>query len=308
MSAVAPGAVDVLLGLGLDIAWKVSVPLGLGLVASLLPGTAAARHLRLSLALAATPVVAFAVVVARGSDAAWTVGAPAWPLVAWAVGALVVTTDLALGLRALATLPTLPSPAGLERCALVGSPLTAGWWRPRIIVPCDFDTWPREAREAALAHERAHIRRADWLAHVGAWLLGAGLWFHPLAALARRRLAVLAECAADDEVLAEGHDATTYAALLLRVGRPGPAAGLGLGPSVVGIRVRRLLAANPAARSGRGSIGWFVACLVAVVWWTAGAAAWSAPEPTCRPGLEPLPLVDPTPVPWSPAWSSPSSR
>ncbi|MEQ1570763.1 MAG: M56 family metallopeptidase [Myxococcota bacterium] len=303
---VAPGALDVAVGLALDVGWKVSVPLAIGLAASALPGTAAARHQRLALSLAAAPVVAAVVVAARGADAAWAVGAPTWPLWLWAAGAAVGLVELGWSLWALRALPTTRASGAdaLEVCSAVTGPMTAGWWRPRIFVPPDFDAWPAADRAAALAHERAHVRRGDWLVHVAARLLGAVLWFHPLAALARRRLALLAECAADDEVLAQGHDPVTYAELLLRLGRPGRVAALALGRSVVGVRVRRLLrgAGGPTA-SGRGAAALVVGCLAAATWCTADLAAWRAPAPieTCGPRAPFLPTY------WSPTWSRPYS-
>ncbi len=293
---VGVGGLDVAVGLLAELAVKITVPLALGLGASLLPGTAAARHLRLATAVASVPVLVVATALARGGDAAFVVGAPAWPLAAWSVGAGVVLARLGLGLRAVRRLPATPGPDGLEVCAEVQAPVTAGWRRPRILVPIDFARWSPADRAAALAHERAHVRRADWLVHVGAWVIGAACWFHPLAALARARLALLAECAADDEVLAQGHDPATYAAMLLRLGRPGPAVALSLGRSTVGVRVRRLLGPR-AARGTSAAPVLLVAALVAVTGAVAPAAAWHAPAPvaTCGPprAWTPLPPPDP---------------
>lgn len=282
---VGPGTLDVALGLAAEIALKVTVPLALGLAASHLPGSAAARHLRLALALASVPVLAAATVALRGDDAAFTAGGPVWPLAGWLLGAGLVGGGLLVGLWRLHRLPTTRTPEGLEVVAGLESPATAGWWRPRILVPAGFAEWPAPARSAALAHERAHVRRRDWAVHVAAGLLGATLWFHPLAAIALRRLALLAECAADDEVIALGHDPAGYAELLLRLGRSAPTVALPLGPSAVGIRVRRLLAGVSPGRPSAARASVVAAVLAASVAATAPRAAWHAPAPVdgCSP-------------------------
>jgi hypothetical protein len=310
---VGPAGLDIAAGLALDVVLKVSVPLAVGLLASALPGSAASRHARLTLALGAVPVVAVATAAARGSDAALT-DAPQWPLVVWALGAAFGLTYLLRSVVALGRLPVIPTHDGLERCALLRSPMTAGWLRPRVLVPLDFDAWTPTHRAAALAHERAHVQRRDWLVQTCVWALGAILWFHPLMALARRRLALLAECAADDAVLAQGHDPVPYAELLVRLGHPGPVGGLALGPSMVGVRVRHLLADRPR----QGASVW---PLVAGALLTAAAtpsvaalAPWSAPAPIagCSPGpagpdAEATEVWSDDPLPWSETWSDFSS-
>lgn len=299
---VGPDLLDVAVGLATEFAVKATVPLAAGLFASHLPGSAAARHQRLALAVGAVPLLGVATLVARGGDAAFGTDAPLWPLVGWALGALALLVHLAAGLWALRRLPTAPRPDGLESCAALSTPITAGWWRPRILVPSGFDGWPAAARSAALAHERAHVRRRDWPVHVAAWVLGAALWFHPLAHLARRRLALLAECAADDEVLAEGHEPSAFAELLLRTASPAPGAALALGPSVVGIRVRRVLGRAPRGRASAASALVAATLLAALAGATARTAPWHAPEPVadCAPSAAPTDFLPHPLDPWSP--------
>jgi beta-lactamase regulating signal transducer with metallopeptidase domain len=62
----------------------------------------------------------------------------------------------------------------------VAGPLTCGIVRPAILLPEDAQRWPRQDVDRALAHELAHIARADVLVHGLARLVCAAYWFHPL--------------------------------------------------------------------------------------------------------------------------------
>src|SRR6266481_704752 len=85
----------------------------------------------------------------------------------------------------------------------ISVPLTAGFIHPRILLPADWESWEPSKLDAVLAHERTHIRRADWAIAVLAGLNRCIYWFHPLAWRLERRLAALAELACDDSVLLE---------------------------------------------------------------------------------------------------------
>ena len=52
----------------------------------------------------------------------------------------------------------------LREVADLGSPATAGWRRPVILVPPDWRDWDASERRAVLAHELAHIIRGDYAA------------------------------------------------------------------------------------------------------------------------------------------------
>jgi beta-lactamase regulating signal transducer with metallopeptidase domain len=99
----------------------------------------------------------------------------------------------------------------------VGSPLSWGLRKPLIVID------PRSAATAApaavLAHELAHIARRDWPVLLGARVLLALYWWHPLMYLLFRTLQDDTECAADDRVLAAGVPASDYAHTLLTVSR-----------------------------------------------------------------------------------------
>ena len=62
----------------------------------------------------------------------------------------------------------------------IASPLTAGIWRPMVLVPAALITgMPPQLLEALLAHELAHIRRHDYLLNLLQNVIEALLFFHP---------------------------------------------------------------------------------------------------------------------------------
>ena len=85
-----------------------------------------------------------------------------------------------------------------------------------IVIPPRF---AGAAREAAQAHESAHVRRRDPLTQFAARLACAVWWFHPLAWIILRRILLEQEKACDDAVLAAGVDEVFYADLLLATAR-----------------------------------------------------------------------------------------
>jgi hypothetical protein len=96
-------------------------------------------------------------------------------------------------------------------------PVTIGLTRMRILLPGEWREWPAEKLRVVLAHESAHARRHDPAIGLVAAVNKCIFWFHPLAWWLERRLAVLAEHAADDAGLAASPDAGSYARVLLQV-------------------------------------------------------------------------------------------
>lgn len=97
-------------------------------------------------------------------------------------------------------------------------PALIGLWRPRIIVPVDFDTrYDAAERTLILAHEAMHARRGDvWLSLV-AQLIAGLFWFLPFGGLALVRFRRDQELACDAAVLRE-HPAgrRSYARAMLK--------------------------------------------------------------------------------------------
>jgi hypothetical protein len=77
------------------------------------------------------------------------------------------------------------------------TPATAGWLRPFILLPAGWRAWSETERRAVLAHELAHIRRADYPAWLLARLSVAVHFYHPLVYWLAGRLQLQQELAAD---------------------------------------------------------------------------------------------------------------
>ena len=168
---------------------------------------------------------------------AWT----DWLALSWALGSLGVLLLLAAEGVKLARLLSSAEPITDPRCAGISRavshrlglaraplllcsaqalmPMTWGSRRPRVLLPGSSVDWSDERLEAVLAHEFAHIRRRDWLAHMIAQAVCAAYWFHPLCWAAQRAICREGEQAADDDALRLGLDAGDYAAHLVEIVR-----------------------------------------------------------------------------------------
>jgi bla regulator protein BlaR1 len=129
--------------------------------------------------------------------------------------AIVVHRQLAL-LRSLGNATAVAN--DLWRSASIGGPLVVGIFRPRIVVPADFESkYSPEERAVMLAHERAHLRRGDLLINGIATLWLCIFWFNPLMYWAIARLRLDQDLACDAAVLAESRmGRRRYADALLR--------------------------------------------------------------------------------------------
>jgi len=93
---------------------------------------------------------------------------------------------------------------------MIAVPFTVGWVRPRILLPANWRQWERGKLEAVLAHEGAHARRHDGLVAALAGLNRCIFWFHPLAWILQRKLALLAEQACDEWALISTSASTRF--------------------------------------------------------------------------------------------------
>lgn len=81
----------------------------------------------------------------------------------------------------------------------IASPLTAGIWRPMVLVPAALITgMPPHLLDALLAHELAHIRRHDYLLNLLQNAIEALLFFHPAVWWISRGVRLEREHIADD--------------------------------------------------------------------------------------------------------------
>jgi len=177
-----------------------------------------------------------------GSPAPWAALALAG---AWAAGAALVAARPLAGRIALsralrrdrggagpeALLRELAQKAGVRNVRVLARagvtiPFTHGVLRPVILLPAGWATWDREALEAVLLHELAHVRRRDAISILAAQLACAAAWFNPLAWIARSALLREAELSCDQEVVSHGVSRTLYASTILRIVRGSGGAGL----------------------------------------------------------------------------------
>ncbi|MBB4131005.1 TonB family protein [Xanthomonas sp. 3075] len=185
--------------LGATAAYAIWVCVPLAWVAALLPGPPASAKVLTLPTLAAMPALSSV----RGEGDAWRV----WLAAAWLVGAVLMAVALwwrqQRFLRSLGPLQMLDGRLWAAAHD-VGLPASLGLWRPRIVVPADFEVrYSADERALILAHERLHLRRGDLHANLlSAVMLCIG-WFNPLMHLAWRAFRLDQELACDAGVLAQ---------------------------------------------------------------------------------------------------------
>ena len=200
--------------------------------------------------------------------------APARPIAAfviwsiWALGFFFVSTRFSIRLARLHRLTLRAAPAAQIRYTNeVSVPLTWGFLRPVILLPAAARHWPASRTAAALAHERAHIERHDWLTQTLATIACAIYWFHPLIWLSARQMAKAAERASDDNVLAaldSGRNAPDYAAELVEIARAStarPSAALAMAGPAQALKGRIRAILDPAQSRRRPTPASVAACL-----------------------------------------------
>jgi len=141
-------------------------------------------------------------------------------LVAWVVGLGTMCLSMLTRQRSfLRSLGTLTRDAnGLYRSDTLLAPMLFGAWRPKIVVPTDFESrYSPEERELVLAHERAHESRRDVTINLVASFVLCVYWFNPLIYRALAWLRIDQELACDALVLAQRRGARRrYADALLK--------------------------------------------------------------------------------------------
>jgi hypothetical protein len=205
-----------------------------------------------------------------------------WPvaIAVYLVVAVGLLFRLLAGWRAVARLARTSASVSIDCCApvlesaLVATPVTAGVFTTRIILPRGWAEWPPEKLRACLAHETAHVRRRDTLIAFLAQINRCVFWFHPLAWWLERTLAASAEDAADEAAIMEIGSRRRYAEVLLdiaeavrlrgsRVAWQGVGAG---GSGRLGRRLDRVLRGNAGPEmSRRRKATVFAACATVVL-------------------------------------------
>jgi len=144
-----------------------------------------------------------------------------WIVAAWAAGVATLSLRMACGLlwlrrvrrdaeggtceRWQAVLDRLAPRVGIGRQVALrlvsdgDSPVTAGWWRPVVLLPLAVAArMPADLVEALLAHELAHVRRHDYLVNLLQSAAEALLFHHPVVWWLSHRIRVERELVADD--------------------------------------------------------------------------------------------------------------
>ena len=184
---------------------------------------------------------------------------------------------------------------GVRRCRLLilpelSSPATAGWWRPRILLPEICEEFGDSAQLAdVLYHELIHVARRDYLWAAVSDVVRCLLFFHPAVWRARQHMRVQRELACDVAVVSERPEhRADYAQSLtkfarLRMLQPGRSMGIDFAASasILGVRVRAVLSHRPRRswwRSGlRAALGLALVGFFGWSWPTLGIAAEFAP-------------------------------
>jgi TonB family protein len=140
----------------------------------------------------------------------------------------------------------------LVTSALTDVPAVIGWLRPAIVVPASALTGlPPAHLDAILAHELAHVRRADYLVNVVQCVIETLLFYHPAVWWVSRQVRLERELCCDDMAVSLCADRLIYARALasleeLRGERPALAMAATGGDLLA--RVRRLV--EPGTASG----------------------------------------------------------
>lgn len=150
-------------------------------------------------------------------------------------------------------------------CAQVRTPLIVGSVRPVLLLPPSTAGWSDEDVSLVLAHELAHVRRADLL---WAWIPALAqrvFFFHPLARLAAREYLVAREAACDAEAMrATNASPGSYGTLLLRMGCTQSMPLCAASAATTFTMLRRRLIMLEHARARRSGWWWALAALTAV--------------------------------------------
>jgi beta-lactamase regulating signal transducer with metallopeptidase domain len=110
--------------------------------------------------------------------------------------------------------------AALLRSRDVLGPVTAGLWRPVLLLPATFmEDYSQNEFLAAVAHECAHMKRDDFRKNVFYEIVGLFTVFHPLTWFIKSQIAQTREMICDGMAAEQLPDQRTYALSLLQLAR-----------------------------------------------------------------------------------------
>lgn len=142
------------------------------------------------------------------------------------------------------------------------SPVTAGWWRPVVLVPASLVSgMPPELLQALLAHELAHIRRFDYLVNLLQNVIETLLFYHPVVWWLSRRVRAERELIADDIASAAAGGPRNLALALSELEKlqfAHPRTALAASGGELMQRISRLLQPAPESKSWRPVVSVFM--------------------------------------------------
>jgi TonB family protein len=163
-----------------------------------------------------------------------------------------------------------------EGCAIAG-PMVLGLTHPLLLVPAGFlDRVTKADRDAALAHELAHVRRRDYAKNLAYTVLTLPVGWHPCVWLLRARVAESREMVCDAMAAEALGGAREYARSLLRLAAAVPLALGGGALPAMGIfdgntLERRVTSMMDKRKKLQGAARWAAVAAVALL--TVGAGA-----------------------------------
>jgi D-alanyl-D-alanine endopeptidase (penicillin-binding protein 7) len=197
-----------------------------------------------------------------------------------------------------------------ERCGLgravrlrvvdgLASPITAGWWRPVVLVPASLIAgMPPQLLEALLAHELGHVRRHDYLVNLLQNVIETLLFYHPAVWWLSRRIRAERELIADD-FAARHLDEPRRLALALSELEKLQFSSHHLAQAANGgdlmARIRRLLRPDVQALNWKAAVpvlGLAVVCAASAHAPSSQRAAPAAGAPSAVAGLTRVPVLD----------------
>ncbi|HET7064932.1 MAG TPA: TonB family protein [Rudaea sp.] len=235
---------------------------------ALLPAPAESISMQI-LPPAATELI-FAAAPLAASAAASDTDLSTWLIATWLLGFaaafLILAWQQRRFVRGLGRL-TVSGDQTLRAEATAGCPALLGAWRPRVVLPADFEQrYSMVERELILAHERTHRARGDAQINAFAAALRCAFWFNPLVHFAASRFRFDQELACDAIVISRfPHARRPYADAMLKAQLAGFGLPVGCNwQSSHPLKQRIALMKRPLPGRARAMLGMAVAAALVV--------------------------------------------
>lgn len=188
-------------------------------------------------------------------------------------------------------------PVRVLRSSIVRVPAVIGWLRPVVLIPTAAlaGLSPRQL-ELIIAHELAHIHRADYLVNLLQVIIETVLFYHPAVRWMSNRVRQERELCCDDAVIATCGDTLTYAQALtqLEVQRQaGFQTALAASGGQLSQRIYRMLD-GPVPR--RNTLVWAMSLVVGLAAGSMALAAQLALTSSANQDIEPVASATPSAV------------